>query len=370
MRALNGESVDNVPIIVRQNDTATERTINVTARPLWGRFEGGVVVLHDITEQKQAEQKLQESEARFRLIVEGAKDYGIFMLDTARKRRDLERRSRTHHGIRGRRNRGTTLLLFLSAASDRRRLSRKGIARRGGGGTLRGRRLADPQGRLPLLGQRRHRGAPRRVGPARGILENHPRPHRSQERRIGPRAGPRRGRGGQPGQERVPRQHEPRDPHADERHHRHDGTPARLGINARAAGIARPRDGVGRISDDGHQRHPRLLQGRGGKTRTRPDRVQPRAISSATRSKPWRSAPIVPGSSWPATSTRRFPRSWSATRAASARSSSTSSATPSSSRRKAKSSSKPASSRRTATRAASNSPSPTRGSAFRRKNGP
>ncbi len=82
VRALNGESVDNVPIIVRQNDTATERTINVTARPLWGRFEGGVVVLHDITEQKQAEQKLQESEARFRLIVEGAKDYGIFMLDT------------------------------------------------------------------------------------------------------------------------------------------------------------------------------------------------------------------------------------------------------------------------------------------------
>ena len=30
------------------------------------------------------------------------------------------------------------------------------------------------------------------------------------------------GRGGQPGQERVPGQHEPRDPHADERHHRHD----------------------------------------------------------------------------------------------------------------------------------------------------
>ena len=32
--------------------------------------------------------------------------------------------------------------------------------------------------------------------------------------------GSRRGR--QPGQERVPGQHEPRDPHADERHHRHD----------------------------------------------------------------------------------------------------------------------------------------------------
>ena len=34
-------------------------------------------------------------------------------------------------------------------------------------------------------------------------------------------------RAGEPGQERVPGQHEPRDPHADERRHRHDGTAAR-----------------------------------------------------------------------------------------------------------------------------------------------
>ena len=34
-------------------------------------------------------------------------------------------------------------------------------------------------------------------------------------------------RGREPRQERVPRQHEPRDPHADERHHRHDGAGAR-----------------------------------------------------------------------------------------------------------------------------------------------
>ena len=32
---------------------------------------------------------------------------------------------------------------------------------------------------------------------------------------------------GEPGEERVPRQHEPRDPHADERHHRHDRAGAR-----------------------------------------------------------------------------------------------------------------------------------------------
>ena len=41
--------------------------------------------------------------------------------------------------------------------------------------------------------------------------------------------------GGQPRQERVPRQHEPRDPDADERHHRHDRARARHRAHRRAA---------------------------------------------------------------------------------------------------------------------------------------
>ncbi len=46
-----------------------------------------------------------------------------------------------------------------------------------------------------------------------------------RERR--PAIGHGQGRGRQPRQERVPGQHEPRNPHADERHHRHDGADAR-----------------------------------------------------------------------------------------------------------------------------------------------
>ena len=65
-------------------------------------------------------------------------------------------------------------------------------------------------------------GAARRCGPASadaGHCDGH---HRPQAARGGTARGQGGRRGGQPGQERVPGQHEPRDPHADERHPRHD----------------------------------------------------------------------------------------------------------------------------------------------------
>lgn len=45
------------------------------------RIEGIVVTFMDITERRQAEQALRESEERHRLILDGVKEYAIFMLD-------------------------------------------------------------------------------------------------------------------------------------------------------------------------------------------------------------------------------------------------------------------------------------------------
>jgi PAS domain S-box-containing protein len=83
-RAIRGESVDGLELFVRNPQVPNGRLLYVTGRPLKsenGAIRGGVVVFHDITDRKRAEEVLRLSEERFRLLISEVKDYAILMLD-------------------------------------------------------------------------------------------------------------------------------------------------------------------------------------------------------------------------------------------------------------------------------------------------
>lgn len=65
----------------RANDEEFPAELAITQHNGPDEEPGCTVLIRDITERKQAEQALLESEERFRMIVEGVKDYAIYMLD-------------------------------------------------------------------------------------------------------------------------------------------------------------------------------------------------------------------------------------------------------------------------------------------------
>lgn len=47
-----------------------------------GEYDGTIALVSNLTEQKRAEEKLQASDVRFRMLVDAVKDYAIFLLDS------------------------------------------------------------------------------------------------------------------------------------------------------------------------------------------------------------------------------------------------------------------------------------------------
>ena len=78
-----GESVEHFETVRVRKDGKTI-DVSVTISPIRdsrGAIVGAAKIARDITERKRAEQALHESQEQFRLLLDGVKDYAIYMLD-------------------------------------------------------------------------------------------------------------------------------------------------------------------------------------------------------------------------------------------------------------------------------------------------
>lgn len=84
-RVLHGEELraEDCEIVVEQPDGARKNVLVAprAVRNERGEIRGAINCLHDITERKRIAAESRASEERFRLLVEGARDYAMFLLD-------------------------------------------------------------------------------------------------------------------------------------------------------------------------------------------------------------------------------------------------------------------------------------------------
>ena len=169
---------------VRKNGTLFWANVVVTAlRDRSGTLLGFAKVTRDLTQRRDHEESLRQSEERFRLLVEGVSDYAIFMLDVNGVVASWNAGAQRIKGYARERDHRPPLLDLLSRRRAPERLAGPRAAGRRRDRPVLRRRLADPPGRHQLLGRRHHHRSARLADTPDRVRQAHPRPDRAKARR-------------------------------------------------------------------------------------------------------------------------------------------------------------------------------------------
>ena len=127
--------------------------------------------IRDITARRQAEQELRESDERFRILLDGVRDYAIYRLTPDGHVATWNTGAERLKGYLAEEIIGQHFSTFLSARRRAQWQARATVADRRATGASGRRGLADAEGRIAVLGQRFDDGAIRRNGQIRGFAK-------------------------------------------------------------------------------------------------------------------------------------------------------------------------------------------------------
>ncbi len=165
---------------VRKNGTLMWANVVITAlRTDQGELRGFLKITRNLTERKQAEEQVRQSEERLRFMIEGVKDYAIFMLDPDGRVATWNAGAERINGYTADEIIGTHFSAFFTSEDLAEGKPARELHVAASTGRFEDEGWRSAQGQIEFLGQRHHHGPARQRRHAPRLRQNHARHDRA-----------------------------------------------------------------------------------------------------------------------------------------------------------------------------------------------